>query len=134
MQTDRNLLFGVLALQLELIDARQFTDACCGWAACRDRDLPDLLAERGWLEPDERRQVEEVLKRKAQSGGGSPAMPGGWQSSSKEALSDVDDAPAGICMIRRTGEASTVRNPERRDRYTLLRLHAQGGIGQVWLA
>src|SRR5262245_32388836 len=30
--TDRNLLFGVLALQLELIDPGQFAEACSGWS------------------------------------------------------------------------------------------------------
>ena len=29
--TDRNLLFGVLALQADLIDAAQFAEACSAW-------------------------------------------------------------------------------------------------------
>jgi hypothetical protein len=28
---DRNLLFGLLALQLDLIDQRQFVEACTTW-------------------------------------------------------------------------------------------------------
>jgi len=41
--TDRNLLFGVLALQADLIDAAQFAEACSGWAGRKDVPLADLL-------------------------------------------------------------------------------------------
>jgi hypothetical protein len=33
MDTDRNLLFGVLALQADLLDNNQFVEACSAWAA-----------------------------------------------------------------------------------------------------
>jgi serine/threonine-protein kinase len=39
------------------------------------------------------------------------------------------DQPAGHVLIK-----ALDLNPERRDRYALTRLHAQGGIGRVWLA
>src|SRR5438105_1089525 len=37
MGTDHNLLFGVLALQADLIDAAQFAEACAAWTARKDR-------------------------------------------------------------------------------------------------
>jgi hypothetical protein len=51
MDTDRNLLFGVLALQLDLITLQQFGEACGAWAATQlDQDAcpaecPALLAQ-----------------------------------------------------------------------------------------
>src|SRR5262245_36161588 len=62
--TDRNLLFGVLALQADRLDARQFAEACSAWSASKDRELADLLVERGWLTADDRRDVERLLQRK----------------------------------------------------------------------
>ncbi len=37
--TDRNLLFGVVALQGEMIDAGQLAEACTAWSARKDRLL-----------------------------------------------------------------------------------------------
>jgi hypothetical protein len=35
--TDRNLLFGVLALQADFLDASRFAQACAAWAAAAMR-------------------------------------------------------------------------------------------------
>src|SRR5262245_51769016 len=73
MDTDRNLLFGVLALQADLIDPRQFLDACLLWTSRKDVPLADLLVERGWIEPDDRAHVDYLLGRKLRKHGGNPA-------------------------------------------------------------
>ena len=52
--TDRNLLFGVLALQADFLDAAQFAEACSAWAGSKGASLADLLVERGWLSPSDR--------------------------------------------------------------------------------
>src|SRR5262245_46193066 len=41
MSTDQNLLFGVLALQADLLDAPRFAEACSAWAARKDLPLAD---------------------------------------------------------------------------------------------
>src|SRR4051812_28809674 len=61
---DRNLLFGVLALQADLIDAERFAEACSAWAARKSTPLADLMAERGWITAEERAHVEFLLDRK----------------------------------------------------------------------
>ena len=58
MDTDRNLLFGVLARQADLIDDGQFARACSEWAGRKQTPLADLLLERGWLTPSDRADVE----------------------------------------------------------------------------
>ena len=50
MDNDRNLLFGVLALQADLIDTRQFVEACTLWATRKD-ELPGGPAGRARLDP-----------------------------------------------------------------------------------
>src|SRR5262245_49320729 len=72
VDADRNLLFGVLALQLELIDTKQFADACAGWAAAKDVPLADLLVARGWISPGDRADVDRLLQRKLKKHGGDP--------------------------------------------------------------
>ena len=64
MSTDRNLLFGVLALQADFLDAQQFAEACTAWTARKGTPLADLLVERGWLTPEDRDDVERLLQRK----------------------------------------------------------------------
>src|SRR5262245_47317968 len=57
LDTDRNLLFGVLALQADLIDARQFARGCALWAADKARPLAEILVEQRWLTPGDRTDV-----------------------------------------------------------------------------
>src|SRR5436305_1076759 len=61
---DRNLLFGVLALQADFIDQTQFADACSAWAGRKDRPLADLLVERGWLTAEGKGLVDRLLDKK----------------------------------------------------------------------
>src|SRR4051812_39523025 len=61
---DRNLLFGVLALQADAITRSQFVDACALWASQKEQPLADLLVGRGWLAPADRDDVERLVERK----------------------------------------------------------------------
>ncbi len=61
---DLNLLFGVLALQADLLDAARFAEACTAWSARKETPLADLLVERGWLTPEDRADVQRLLERK----------------------------------------------------------------------
>src|SRR5262245_18061592 len=51
--TDRNLLFAVLALQADLIDRDRFVQACTLWASRKDRPIAALLVEQGWLSAED---------------------------------------------------------------------------------
>jgi hypothetical protein len=70
---ERNLLFGVLALQADFIEKTQFAEACAAWAARKDTPLPDILLERNWLTPDDRAAVDRLLQKKLQKNNGAPA-------------------------------------------------------------
>src|SRR4029077_9093627 len=70
MDTDRNLLFGVLALQADLIDPERFARASTLWSAQKTTPLADLLVEQGWLTAADRADVEKLLDRKLHKHGG----------------------------------------------------------------
>jgi eukaryotic-like serine/threonine-protein kinase len=141
IETDRNLLFGVLALQADLIDSRQFIDACTLWTTRKSTPLADVLLENGWLEPTDRSHVEYLVERKMQKHGGDPkaslALAPDEIKRSLAALGDVDihRSLADLPRPDGTSSATTVSYiPEKRLRYRLDHLHATGGLGRIWLA
>ena len=44
-ETDKSLLFGLIAMQSDLIEMRQFVDACTLWGSRKENSLADILAE-----------------------------------------------------------------------------------------
>jgi tetratricopeptide (TPR) repeat protein/tRNA A-37 threonylcarbamoyl transferase component Bud32 len=62
--SDRNLLFAVLALQSDLIDQERFVQVCTLWASRKNTPLAALLVEQGWLSLVDRADVERLLARK----------------------------------------------------------------------
>jgi serine/threonine-protein kinase len=144
MNTDRNLLFGVLALQADLIDEAKFARACSEWAGRKQTSLAELLVERGWLTPADRTDVEKLVERKLQKHGGDvrAGLAEVTTDPVKRSLAAVADddvrqslaglatpSPQGLVLV-----STTAYQPGACDRYTLSRLHATGGIGRVWLA
>jgi len=64
MDADRNLLFGVLALQVDLLDSDRFVQACTLWTTRKQAPLSDLLIELGWITPADKADVDRLLERK----------------------------------------------------------------------
>jgi hypothetical protein len=94
MDTDRNLLFAVLALQADLIDREQFVHACTLWAARKDTPIADLLVGQGWLAAGDRADVERLLRRKLKKHGGDvqASLAAATGHEAREALASVADA------------------------------------------
>jgi serine/threonine-protein kinase len=142
MSADGNLLFGVLALQADFLDAAQFAEACSAWASRKDTPLADLLVERGWLTAEQRAAVDLLLATKLRKHGGDShvSLAAVATHDVRSILDSVADADvrqslADLPTPTRVSLPATVAyEPGSRQRYTLTRLHAQGGIGQVWLA
>jgi serine/threonine-protein kinase len=140
--TDGNLLFGVLALQADLLDAPRFAEACAAWAGRKDISLADLLLERGWITARDRDVVEHLLQLKLQKyeGDAHASLAATADPEARRVLANVTDpaiqqSVAGLAQLQGHTLLSTVAyQPEGRGRYTLTHLHASGGIGQVWLA
>jgi serine/threonine-protein kinase len=142
VSTDENLLFGVLALQADFIDAARFAEACSAWAGRKGAALADLLVERGWLTEQERADVEKFVRRKLDKHRGD-ARAGLAEVTTDEvrhSLASVADAGVQKSLAEMPCPPSpgvvptTAHEAAERGRYRLVNLHAQGGIGQVWLA
>lgn len=127
IETDRNLLFGVLALQADAITSEQFIEGCTLWANRKNVPLADLLVTRGWLSAGHRTDVERLVR---------------WRLERR----DIEEHPSAVAEEvpdRPTPPpaahpepplATRAKAPEGRGRYTLNRLHGLGTVGQVWIA
>ena len=56
-QADRNLIFGLLALQMDFITREQLLDAMHAWMLHKDTPLGQLLRERGVLKGDSKMYI-----------------------------------------------------------------------------
>ena len=72
METERSLLFGVVALQSGAVDADGLAETCAAWAAEPTLPLADLMVDRGLMTDEQRTQVEETVARELASHGGDP--------------------------------------------------------------
>jgi serine/threonine protein kinase len=137
---DRNLLFGVLALQLDLLDAQQFADACAGWAVSKTAALGDWLVARGWLTPADRDEVERLLGRKVKKYGdaGAGLRAAADAGAVRQALDGVPgpEVRQSLGLPPADGKAVPPTKtflPEQ-SRFALSRVHKEGGLGRVWVA
>jgi tetratricopeptide (TPR) repeat protein len=140
---DRNLLFGVLALQADLLDAARFAEACTAWSARKDTPLADLLLDRGWLTAEERAHVEFLLNRKLKKHGGDARA--GLAEVADEAvrhtLAAVADPIVHQTLAGLPADSATLatitadfRPAADGTRFQVLRPHARGGLGLVSVA
>jgi serine/threonine protein kinase len=137
MDTDRNLLFGVLALQADLIDADRFAEACSTWAAKKATPLADLLQERGWITAEERAHVEFLLERKLRKhdGDARASLAAAIDNRIRGVIAGANDLEIRSSIAEPPRDdgptlvATLAYEPDTRERYTLTRLHAQGGRG-----
>jgi eukaryotic-like serine/threonine-protein kinase len=70
---DRNLLFGLLALQNGLIDQLQLVAAFQAWTLQKDRPLADHLVDSGALDADQRSVIDSMVGMHLKKHGGSTA-------------------------------------------------------------
>ncbi|MCE9567680.1 MAG: PAS domain S-box protein [Planctomycetes bacterium] len=137
--TDRDLLFGVIALQNDLIDTRQFVDAFTLWALHKIGSLADLLIERGWLDPMDRNHIEYLVERHIKkhwilAESPVPADPS-MHTAPNVAKAQTHQLRKGATPGDPLVRVSPISAPLRDDgRLRLLGVLSTGGIGQVWKA
>ncbi len=156
---DRNLLFGLLALQNGFIDQSALVGAFQGWVRDKSRSIADLLIDRGDLGEGHRSAIEALVALHQEDDGGSlergmattlsrhgqvwaelersldPDVRAAVSWLSDPTLSADDHAPYDSVDA---GDATTSYGP-RADgppgqRFRVLRFHAEGGLGVVYLA
>jgi tRNA A-37 threonylcarbamoyl transferase component Bud32 len=138
----RNLVFAVIALRNNFIDQADLIAAFHSWAADKAKSLGQVLVARGALTEDEFALVEILVSKHLEKHGGDVRATLGAvaDAAARDVLRTVDDAdiresinslpPAGGDVLDET----LIPPTEQHERYTLTRLHAQGGLGRVWLA
>src|SRR5207244_11647810 len=67
---DRNLLFGILALQMDFISRDALIAAMNAWVLDKSKFLGQILGEQGALKKEDRDLLEVLIKRHLQMHGG----------------------------------------------------------------
>ena len=142
MDTDGNLLFGVLALHADLIDSEQFVEVCSVWAGRKDHTIAQLLVERRWITDEDQAAIEHLatLKLRKHNGNAYASLAAVLDNLTRSALSRVEDRDIQRSLAELPSTQASARTSMSishtgdRGRYSLKHLHARGGIGQVWLA
>jgi len=122
-----NLAPLVRALQLKLIDEKQFAEVCADWLARRDVPLSVLLLQRGWI------KVEDLTRLRDDT----PAPTSPLVDRALAALDASGSAPLATHDLATVDEPRTARPPELAtppDRYSLIKVEGKGGMGQIWRA
>ena len=150
MTAANDLLFGMLALQNGLIDQIQLVAAFQSWTRARERPLAEHLVARGDLDADQRSAVEAMAAMHLKKHGGDAerslaAIPAG--RSTHRSLAGVGDADIEASLAHlgpaatlageaadRTATYSVGSVTSDGQRFRVLRPHAQGGLGAVFVA
>src|SRR5262249_29347926 len=106
---DRNLLFGLLALQIGLIDQSKLVAAFQAWTLDKARSLADHLVAHGHLDPEQRALLEALTAQHLKMHGdvekSLAAIPAG--SSTSESLAQLGD-PDLCALIAELAPGSTL--------------------------
>ncbi len=153
VDTDRNLLFGLLALQTGMIDQGALFTAFSAWTRDKSRCLADHLVILGQLDVPRRAAVEAIADVHVQALGGdierSLAVLAVGRSI-REGLTVAGGSDVTV-SLRHVGSAHSPTHDEVTDldraacitagtatssgqRFRILRPHAQGGLGAVFVA
>jgi len=151
---DRHLLFGLLALQTGIIDQGQLVAAFQAWTLDKMRSLADILVARGELNAVQRSLLAGLADPHLQKHGdvekSLAAVPANRSTRASLAELGEPDIEATLARVARSknGPAADAEDddPERTSsiavgsatsdgqRFRILRPHAQGGLGAVFVA
>ena len=130
MDNVREALFGVLAVELDLIDVAQLAAACETRAGGRGAILGDLLREWGWIDAPDQGDVERLCARRLRKADGDAR-----RLLAERAVGRLRDAVEPLVRLGVNGDSGPGPGPNGSSgRYNRLRLHARGGIGRIWMA
>ncbi len=146
----RDLLFGVFALQNGLINHGQLVAAFQSWTQDKFRSIADHLIDHGDLSADDRAAVDFLVARHVQKHGGDTEKSLAAinaDRSTRESLAGLGDGDIEASLTYIGSDATVERDAEGvtaaygagaatsdGQRFRVLRPHAQGGIGAVFVA
>lgn len=141
---DENLLFGVLALQMDFIDRSDLIAAVSDWIVDKPRRIAEILVERGAISHDECSLLENLVQKHLDRHDHDPHQ-------SLTALQVFDDLRAELRQLNDpevttslgygSGSKRDVHaqetaeyTPQQTARFQVVRPHAKGGLGKVSVA
>jgi serine/threonine-protein kinase len=145
---DRNLLFGILALQMDFISRDALIAAMHAWVLDKGRPLGQILVEQAALTARARDKLDAVVELHLEIHGGDPQKSLAALSaigSVRQMLEQVPDAELCASLthvsVARHDEdplatrVATVGQPSIPGlRFRILHKHAEGGLGAVFVA
>ncbi|MDR3637621.1 MAG: serine/threonine-protein kinase [Isosphaeraceae bacterium] len=151
-EADINLLFGLLALQNGLVDQDQLLSAFRTWTRDKGRPIAEQLVARGDIDEPQRALVQALVETHLKQHGGdtekslaalgaSPADPARLRGLGDSDL-NASLGHVGRALTTRAGEDASDRTRtlpagaavSAGHRFQILRPHAQGGLGAVFVA
>jgi serine/threonine-protein kinase len=143
MSSDRNLLFGIVAVQMNFITRDALIEAMNAWVLAKDRTLGDILFKQGHLTTERRQLLEALVSEHLKAHGNDPQRSLAALSQSSvapiaQSLRDVADADLqqslGGLPARAQAETTIFTPREAGLRFRVIRPHAHGGLGEVYIA
>ena len=144
--TDRNLLFGILALQMDFITRDQLVAAMHGWVLNKVKPIGAVLVEQKALDAKTQAMLDAMVDRHVELHQGDPqkslaAL--GSAGSAREALERIADGDVAASLVHvhavreridPLATASLAEPAASGARFRILRSHARGGLGEVFVA
>src|SRR5260370_34597296 len=146
---DRNLLFGILALQMDFIRRDALIAAMHAWVLDKAKPLGEILREQKVLGADEHALLEALVQKHLALHGNEPAKSLAALSSvgsARQELEQIADPElhaslAHVSAASQAAEAAYVTRPSMVGtptsaglRFRILRPHRKGGLGEVFVA
>jgi WD40 repeat protein len=147
---ERNLLFGILALQMDFISGDALIQAMNAWVLDKGKPLAQILVEQKALSTARRSMLEPLVEEHIKQHGNDPELSLAAVSavgSVRDELDRIADPdlqaslihfaathPPDIDPLATAEYLSAGDSTSAGQRFRILRLHATGGLGEVFVA
>ncbi len=142
---DRNLLLGVIAVQLSFISPSQLASAAAMWANDGASDLGKILLELSFLSPKNLEVIEKLLENRLEAHGEDPAKALasiGGDGAVRASFAGAEEKILGRETARERSGGSPTASIDKTDnitiehpgRYSIKGEHARGAIGRILIA
>ncbi len=143
---DRNLLFGLLALQMDFVTRDQLLEAMNVWILAKGTSLGEVLCRRGVLAEDDREDLDRLVVKHIKRHGDDPRASLAAvtvEPALHRSLAELDDFEVHASIagwVTSSGDyvdgtvATAASLSWTSPRYRRVRSHARGGLGEVFVA
>jgi serine/threonine-protein kinase len=144
---DRNLLFGILAVQMDFISRDALVAAMNAWVLAKDKPLGEILVSQQALKPDRRALLDALVQEHLKQHGNDAEKSLAAISSVgsvRDDLRQIKDPEVQASIVHLAAQPPTDMYATRAhsvgnstssgSRFRILRPHARGGLGTVSVA